>query len=583
MNDRKDLARKELARRELERRGLPVSDPSLEDEQKRRNEFINISGMNRGPFDIMQDIGTGAMRGAQNVAATLGEAGQGLGDIMQMIPGFSSIQKGVQQATGFSLPDVNIREELGLGKNNPVDFQNLIGSKNPNPFIQLMAQYAPGVFSGGATLPGQVASNAIYGAVQAQPEQENAFGLLPSGRGGAAIEGGVLASLPVTVPKSFQATKGVFDKYLNPKMTHENALKDIGMGKSISENINELGSRLKYGQKTAKEEALIPKREIMAESGDERIFPSQKKGEKITSDTASVFSEHPDEMTPQKTAEYQRALRKYYNDGDIDSLIERGESIFEHPGLSENQISKLDEMLIPEKPLKGEYLKIKNPDEHYSEIIQEAHDAYLKNPTFKNSDKLRSRLFKRMNELGKREKAKTITDSQEKELGSLRKNRNAIIRDQEKLIETFTPENQSKYGKFNKTWREDVRSYEDAGNTIKNMKNGHLKNVTPQNITKAMEFPELKPELQRILKDIGPSGVDNIIFNELGRTKDPKKFIEIIDNLERNKGFSSYITPKVKDYANKIRSQIRNRNIVKYGAGVAGTAGVYELAKNALK
>ena len=472
-----------------------------------KQRIAEATGMNRTPVSTLQDILTGGLKGGQNIAATLGEAGNALA---------SGLTRGYA-------PQVNIREEMGLGKDRPVDFQNLIGPKNPNPFIQGMAQYAPGVMAGGSSLPGQVASNALYSATQTQPNEQNAMGILPSGRVGGAIEGGVMGALPFAIPKVYGMAKNAIDKYLSPETTSNDFISQLGQGKTIPENIQELSNRIKYGQGTTREEALIPKHEIMSESGEKTLFP------------------------PSKT-------------------------------------STVEENLTGQKPVKGEYLNIKNPDEHYSDLIQEAHDSYVDNPTFRNSDKLRSRLFKRINELTKRQKAQTITDSQENELRSLTRNRNAIIKDQDQLISTFSPENQDKYGKFNKLWRENVRAYEEAGVTIKNMKNGFLNNVTPENITKAFSFPELKPQVQRILKDIGPSGVNNIIFNELGRAGNAEQVLKVLDKLERDKGFSPYITPDIKNVSQQIRSQLRNKRILKYGsAGTAGALGigaVNEVGKN---
>lgn len=430
-----------------------------------------------------------------------------------------------------------------------------------------------------------------YAASQAKPDEQNALGLLPSGRGGAAIEGSALAALPFAFPKMIGMAKNALAKYSSPEKTSENFIAKLGQKdaeggvKTQTENIKELSQRMRYGQKTAKEEALIPKREVMAESGKETLFPSQVKGKELTHETSSIFAEHPKDITPERTAKYEKALKEYYKDGDMDSLIEKGEEIFEHPGLSEKDIMKLDEALIPEKPVKGEYLKIKNNDEHYKGSIKDAHESYVENPTFKNSDTLRSRLFKRINELNSEKKRiGSLSDNKDRELESLTKNRNAIIKDQDKLISTFSPENRGKYGKYNKTWREDVRAYEDAGTTIKNMKNGFLDKITPQKITNAFAFPELKPQMQKVLKDIGPEGVKNIIYNELGRAKDAKHALSIMENLERTKGFGQYMTPELRAHAANLRKQLRNKNFglkaLNWGARGVGLYGGYKSAQN---
>jgi len=569
-------SRSEELQAELDRRQSLESElGKRETAPKNSGIGINPDGTNRSALDVLRDLGAGIARGSQNLGSALLEGGE-------YITRKGAERLGTDLGNPVNVPKWNAREFMGLEGNRPIDLGSKIQSNNPDALTMGIGQFGLPSLSGGMNALRQILTQGAYGASQASPEQKNAFGLLPQGRLGAAIEGSSWGALPFAIPRMFGVAKNAINKYFSPETTSQNFIKNLGQGKTISENIEELSNRLGYGQKTVKEEALIPKREVMAESGETTLFPSQVKGKELTKETSSIFAEHPKDVTPERMNQYEKALKSYYNDGDIDALVEKGEEIFEHPGLSEKDISKLDEALIPEKPVRGEYLKIKNPDDHYSDLIQEAHDAYAKNPTFRNSDKLRSRLFKRINELTKRQKAQTITDSQENELRSLTKNRNAIIKDQENLISTFSPENKGKYGEYNKLWREDQRAYEDAGNTIKNLKNGHLKNVTPENITKAFSYPELKPELQKILKDIGPEGIKNIIYNELGRTKDAAGALKMLESLEKTKGFAPYISKDIKEFANNIRNQIRNKKYLKYTGTALGTAGLYEAAKGAI-
>ena len=547
----------------------------------------------RTPMDALRDVAGGIAGGSQNLASGLLEGGE-------YITRKGAEMLGKSLGHPVNVPRWNARQFMGLEGNNPVDLQKMIQSKHPDWLSGAIGKYMLPSIAGGTNALRQILMQGAYGASQASPNEQNAMGLLPSGRVGAALESSALAGLPFAFPKMIGMARNSISKYFSPQDTTNKLLAEVGHGKTIPENIKELSARIGYGQKSAKEEALIPKREVMAESGDERIFPSQKKPQELASKTSSIFAEHPADVTPEKMTQYKKALKTYYDGnfthknpdmhiqpGDFDYLVEKGEDIFNHPGLDEKQMSKLEEMLIPEKPVKGEYLRIKNPDEHYSEIIQDAHDAYVKNPTFRNSDKLRSRLFKRINELSRREKLQNITDNQEIELRSLKKNRDAIIRDQEKLIGTFSPENQGKYAQFNKTWREDVRAYEDAGATIKNIKNGHLQNITPSKITSAFSYPELKPEVQKVLKDIGPEGIHNIIFNEIGRAKSPGELLKILDDLEKENGFVPYITPKIRQYTKLIRNQLRNKNILKWGAGLIaaplGAATIYETGKKGIE
>jgi len=580
-NSRLDEINQEISRRESINSEISKRESQPEQDEKPYQRNLG---------DVGRDLGAGIARGSQNLASGLLEGGEYL------------TRKGAEQL-GKSLghpvkvPYWNAREFMGLEGKNPIDLGSMVQGAHPDAPSQAIGQFGSSIGLGGTNALRQILTQAGYGASQASPNEQNMFGLLPSGRGGAAVMGAALGALPFAIPKAFSVVKNALNEHFSPQKGFENFINKISGGKNITENMNELSNRLGYGQKTAKQEALIPKREVMAESGDERIFPSQKKGDELTKETSSIFSEHPKDVSPDSMKKYKKALKNYYEGdfthknpdlhvepGDIDLLIEKGEEIFNHPGLNEKDITKLDEALIPEKPVKGEYLKIKNPDDHYSDLIQEAHDAYVKNPTFRNSDKLRSRIFKRINELNNEKKRiGSLSDNKDKELSALTKSRSSIIKDQDNLIKTFSPENRGKYGKFNQLWREDVRAYEDAGSTIRNLKNGHLQNITPQKITNAFSFPELKPQIQKILKDIGPNGVNNIVFNELGRAKDAKSAIALIERLERNKGFNSYITPEIRYMYQKMKNQLRNKNALKVGSGLVGAGALYETGKNALK
>lgn len=559
INDRmNDDYRKQDLRRELLKREL----------RRRENEFFN-NNIKSEPFGILRDIAAGGLRAGQNIAATLGEAGQAIGSLASPLRQF--IPESMKR-----IPDVNIREELGLGHDRPVDVGSLVQGNNPNPLTQTLAQYGAGSLLGGPTRAGQVAGNALWGALQGQPNESHLGGLLPEGRPGAMMESAALSALPY----SFRPIKNIFDKKFRPNKTYQDLLQEIGGNKDTVQNIQELGNRVQYANKTTKEEALLPKREIMQSEGESRLIPNQKRGESLVHDVSNIFSENSNKFNQNQINNIKGKLKNYYKTGDIEPLISAGEDIFEHPGLSKKEMEKLEELLIPERKITGNYLKIKEPDQHYSELLQEAHDNYVKNPTFINSDKLRSRLFKRINTLSERMKSKTITDAGEKELDSLIKNRNAIIKDQNKLIETFSPENKVKYGKFNKLWREDVQAYENANTTIKNMKNGHLNKITPKKISNAFSFPELNPKLQKVLKDIGPSGVNNIVFNELEKTTNIKKALQSFEDLKGKKGMSSYISPELEMKMDLIKSQLRNKKALGWGAGLlAGVLGTNHYMK----
>jgi hypothetical protein len=314
--------------------------------------------------------------------------------------------------------------------------------------------------------------------------------------------------------------KNIFNKYLNPEVPYSNFINQVSGGNTLTQNIQNLSGRLKAGYEAAKETALLPKRELMQDVGKQYIVDPTPTG-KLT-----------------------------------------------------------QEAILPGQINKGEYLSVENADQYYSGKLQDAHNNYVDDPTFENSDILRSRLFKRINTLNNRQKFGTITDSQEKELSSLINNRNSIIQDQNNFIKTLPPEYQQKYGQFNQMWKENVVPYNEAGKTIRNLKNGNLQNITPQKITNAFSFPELNPQLQKVLSDIGPSGVNNIVYNSLGRTSSASEALNMLNSLEQNKGFAPYMTPEINSLKQNIQDRIKRKNIAKWGTtGVLGAGGLYEAGR----
>lgn len=129
-------------------------------------EFKQAAGMNRTPFSAIQDIGVG-----------LGEAGQ------------------------------NIASLLTGGKAPRVDMQETIGAKDPNKFIQGVAQYAPYAMAAPAGLLGGIAGGAAFGASQTQPGEQNAGGLLPEGRTGGAIKDALINALTHGAFKGIEALR----------------------------------------------------------------------------------------------------------------------------------------------------------------------------------------------------------------------------------------------------------------------------------------------------------------------------------------------------------------------------------------
>lgn len=138
------------------------------------------------PIDAARDLAGGVARGSQRFAATLGEAGQAIGNnpltryLNSKVPDKFKV-----------VPNVNIREEMGLGQKNPVDLGAMIESDNPDPLLSGLGQYGMGAASMGGKIPGLISAGAMTGAIQANPGE----------RLEGATKGAVNTALPIGAAK----------------------------------------------------------------------------------------------------------------------------------------------------------------------------------------------------------------------------------------------------------------------------------------------------------------------------------------------------------------------------------------------
>ncbi len=163
------------------------SSSQPENNSQKENPYGLLKNSRSGK-DVFRDLAGGLAGTAQKGTSAVLEAGEYL------------TRKGAEKFgrdTGHpvKVPYWNAREFMGLEGNNQDDFQKDIQSKNPDAATGMVGGMIPSIMAGGASIPGQMISQGLYGASQASPDQQNAFGLLPNGRLGAAIKdaGGVLA------------------------------------------------------------------------------------------------------------------------------------------------------------------------------------------------------------------------------------------------------------------------------------------------------------------------------------------------------------------------------------------------------
>jgi len=174
-------------------KALSGSNSSSMNNEQPNEEKENPYGIlknSRSGIDVLRDVGAGVARGAQNLGSALLEGGE-------YITRKGAERLGRDLGNPVNVPKWNAREFAGLEGNNPIDLGKYIESKNPDAMSQMVGQYGPAILAGGPSILRQMLTQGGYAASQASPDEQNALGLLPYGRGGAAIEGAALGGLPL--------------------------------------------------------------------------------------------------------------------------------------------------------------------------------------------------------------------------------------------------------------------------------------------------------------------------------------------------------------------------------------------------
>jgi hypothetical protein len=564
----------EMARKELERRKVILSNKETKssDEQKLKHDEqlkrlrVNF-GIDRNPISNIQDLGAGLMRGSQNIAALLGEGGQQLASLL----------------TGGNAPKVNIREELGLTDKNPVDLSSVLSSKNPNQALVTSGQYAPAMLSGGTSLPGQAASMGLYSATQV-PEGERLKEALKNST--LTYAGGKVMQ---AIPGVFNLAKKVID-WLRPGKASEEFLRHLlSVPKNESlptdiENIKELSKRMSFARNSAEGEALIPKEELMSTEGKTSIFPSQKRGNELSDEISKILSNKPGEIAPEDMSVLQKTIKSYFNTGELDPLHDVAADILNVDELPQSKINKINSLLEMEPLRNGKYLNLKDVDKNYKTLgLDEAHNRFKENPTFKNSDELKKLIGREKRRIEDRI-SRNPTSSDEIKLRRLERNERTLLSDQERFFETLSPEKQELYRHFRTKWAENIPKYVKSGNTIRSLSEGNAEGLSRSEISSSFKG-ELSKHIEDILKDIGSSGVNNIIYNKLllDNPKNAKALADAIISSRRTGGYYRYITKEHESFANELIKRLKHQTAAKYivgalGGGIIGGTG-YEIGK----
>lgn len=515
----------------------------------------------RKPLIDPQNVGAYAMKGAQNIAALLGEGGQTIASM----------------ATGGRAPQVNVREEMGLGHDRPVDLGQML-SKNPNMVEKMAGQYMPAMLSGGSTMGGQALATGAYGMTQRQPEDENL--MLPGGRVGGGIEEGIEAFLAGKVlPKAIGGVWNAGKKavnYLRPGKDAQKFVESLSGAKNAEGNIAELGERVSQSKEMQKSRALGEKSEFMQEAAGQRVIPSQAKPLEQTKKTLKSIGISPTKITDDQNKSLTSAMQSYIKTADVDKLVDKVETIFDHPGLSDAQISKLEDSITLEQPIRSGYQKMKEPALYgnrniYNETMMKAHDAYMKNPTIRNADTLQSKLFNKQKQYYDRIKNKSADDDEREIYQQLKRNRASVLKDMKNHIDTMPEQVRGKYDNFRNLWREEVGPYTNPGrgrSAIREMASGESEGVKPESVGSAFRFPN--KEVKKILEHIGEPGKRNVLFNELNKVKpgNARSLANAILDLQRKGGYNEYVTKEMSEMAKQL---LKRANL---GAGAATLGGL---------
>ena len=237
-----------------------VDDKSELNEKNQIDEIKKSTGYYVPPVSILRDIAGGAVGGAQRLGSAIGEAVE------------YPTHAAYEAITGDKVPHYNVRELFGLEGDKPVDLERMISSKDPSKLAQLAGEYGAAPLAAGKNLLKQMIANGLWSATQADPGQKNAFGLLPEGRTGAAIEGAVLPAALGAVAKGIKAIPKVIDKFSPGKKAKE-LMEDLSGGhKNTREATESITNDIREAHNMNEAEALEHLNFPLKRAGTEKIY-----------------------------------------------------------------------------------------------------------------------------------------------------------------------------------------------------------------------------------------------------------------------------------------------------------------------
>jgi hypothetical protein len=308
--------------------------------------------------------------------------------------------------------------------------------------------------------------------------------------------------------------------YIRPQKSVDEFMNVLGGGKTAEENITELAKRLHFGRNSASQEALAYKEPVFNALGEEKIVPT----------------------------------------------------------ITRKSISTLDKAGRPtvKRSLGGDYFTQNEAEPFYSGKIKTFHKEFEKNPTLNNSDALQKQIGSRIGELNDAQLKGPLEPIQSDELEALTKARDHLISDQEKFMENQHPMYREQYKIFRDKWKQNVTPYDETPILTQMARRGAQHGFTPGEIKGIFAYPNEK--VSRIAKDIGPSGHQNIIYNEIQEAgkHSPDTLAKALAEAKQF-GYQSHMTPEMELLAKNLPARYTTSEALKTAGRGALGAGIGEL------
>ncbi len=384
-----------------------------------------------------------------------------------------------------------------------------------------------------------------------------------------------------------QGIKKAYD-YVHPAGLERKAEEFRGsLGEGTSkENIEAMSKRAQFAKGSAREEALIPKRELYKQEGKSNVYDIGKENlPEGNLERIAGMAEPGGQFAKGQMDALSKALKDYRKSGNVDSFLSKSEDIFNIEELPKKAAAKIEDALLLPTKRESKYFGDEGVSEFYGKKgeLKSLHDQFEKKPTLSNYDALQSAIKKQQRVLDQRAKAGTITDVAESKLGQLNENIKNLNADKEQFMQTLPDKMQNLENEFRQKYASGVGKYEKgakdtgASLTLRRLAEGKHSLVTDEQITKVFAHPTAADK--KIMLDMGPSAARNALYSALQKVPvgDAEKMAKTVLDLKRTKGFDEIVTKDMENWAHNTlkhssRADFLRKGLTSVGAGLAGSA-----------